>query len=269
MNYTASPDLAQAIFEGCPDAQFLLDATGERVLDANGAAQRLCGFALRDLISTPIRRLLRHGGRPGIGSVVEQAVRPFWPHTLAGCRLQTFQASVRARVDVTVTRLAVKPTPFVLLTVRPSRAVSLASPAVARKLRRLVAGVAPCLWSATVSPAGEVRFDCVSPAVRRVTGRPARHFGRRLDPWREIVHPLDRDQWQRAWAARLLGRQTDDEYRIVWPDGSPHWVIELVRAQLAGSGQVSRLYGTLSVLGPPWSPSDDPRRIVNTDVTAS
>jgi len=248
MNYTASPDLAQAVFEACPDAQLLLDASGERVLDANGAAQRLCGFALRDLIKTPIRELLRRGGRPGIGALAELTARPFWPYIVPACRLRTFQPTARVRVDAVVTRLAIKPTPYLLLTLQPCRARSEKVRVGWRKLRRMVSGVAPCLWSATTNQAGEVRFELVSPAAERVTGRPAKHLGEGLHRWRAIVHPFDLDLWEQAWAKRLAGRETHDEFRVVWPDGSANWVAEGVRVE--SNRTELRLFGTIALTAP-------------------
>lgn len=266
MNYHDSPGLAQAIFEGSPHAQLLLNASGGRVLDANAAAQRLCGFALRELIATPVERLFRWRGEPGLGALSDLMRRAHSPDTIKSCRLRTYQPAVWARVDVTVTRLAVKPVPVVLLTVLPSRSSGSPKP-VAQRLNRIVAGAAHCLWSAVADAQGVVRIDYLSPAIQRVAGRPARYFGKDLVRWRELVLPLDLNIWERAWNTRRMGRSTDDEYRIVWPDGSSRWVFETVRAAPSGRVNTVQLFGVLGLLDPQPSTSIGRRLTIPIDAT--
>jgi two-component system cell cycle sensor histidine kinase/response regulator CckA len=48
--------------------------------------------------------------------------------------------------------------------------------------------------------------------------------------WREAIHPEDRDRTIERWETAVReGSQYSAEYRVVWPDGSIHWVMALGR----------------------------------------
>jgi PAS domain-containing protein len=116
LDYDEYQGLAQALFEESGDALILFDPKTTQVVDVNAAAQRLCGIGLRDLLSTPVAELFRADAREGLGSAAFPARKVHLPYAERGCLLRTFQGGVWVAVDVTVTRLAVKPRPLVLLT---------------------------------------------------------------------------------------------------------------------------------------------------------
>src|SRR5437763_1346741 len=128
MNYDEFGGLARALFEGAGEAQLLCDPESGQILDANAAAQRLCGYSLRELLGT------------------------------------------------------------------------------------------------------------------RFAGRPAAAFGRDLGRWRELVHPEDQSRWDRAWERRRAGVATDEQYRVVWPDGSARWVRDCARV-VREDGRACWLFG--------------------------
>jgi two-component system sensor histidine kinase UhpB len=72
-----------------------------------------------------------------------------------------------------------------------------------------------------------------------------RSKGERLDDYVEAVHPDDR-----AWVVRrreelLAGTGSGDiEYRVVWPDGSVHWIFGRATVIRDPSGRPIRVYGT-------------------------
>jgi two-component system, NarL family, sensor histidine kinase UhpB len=69
--------------------------------------------------------------------------------------------------------------------------------------------------------------------------------GARLEDYMEAVHPDDR-----AWVVRrreelLAGTGSGDvEYRVVWPDGSVHWIFGRATVVRDPSGRPIRVYGT-------------------------
>jgi hypothetical protein len=116
--------LALALFHESEDALVLFDAKTRRILDLNIAAQRLCGIGLRDLLDTPVSSLFRTKGQDGLGTDSLPSRKIQLPHVNWGIELRTFQQDVWVSVDVTVSRLAVKPQPLVLLTIRETKNVA-------------------------------------------------------------------------------------------------------------------------------------------------
>jgi len=69
--------------------------------------------------------------------------------------------------------------------------------------------------------------------------------GARLEDYAEAVHPDDRE-WVMARRMELLAGSGsgDIEYRVIWPDGSTHWIFGRATVVRDGSGQALRVYGT-------------------------
>jgi PAS domain S-box-containing protein len=246
MNHDEFDGLARALFEESGDALMLLDPDTGRVLDANAAAQRLSGFTLRAVKGTPVSDLFRLSGGQWAITFPMPARTVHLPYAEWGGLFRTFQAA-RLPVDVTFVRLNVRPSPLALLRVReaPAPAGGAAGPVGAR-LRHLVGAVADCLWSAEVTGPGEGRFHYLSPVVEKIAGRPADAVGKSLGGWRDLIHPDDRPTWDGALDRRRAGKPTQDEYRVVWPDGSVRWVRDDARPTRAAAGRAVCLYGVFA-----------------------
>ena len=69
--------------------------------------------------------------------------------------------------------------------------------------------------------------------------------GTRLEDYVEAVHPDDRD-WVLGRRDQLLAGTGpgDIEYRVVWPDGSVHWIFGRATVVRDAAGRAIRLYGT-------------------------
>jgi PAS domain S-box-containing protein len=67
-----------------------------------------------------------------------------------------------------------------------------------------------------------------------------------LDGYIERVHPEDRARVQQAVEETIAG-QSDIavDYRIVWPDGSVHWVTSRTKAFYDGAGRATRIIGAI------------------------
>ena len=64
------------------------------------------------------------------------------------------------------------------------------------------------------------------------------------DEWLEFVHPDDRDRVIEDLEAAIAGqRPYDTEYRVVWRDGSVHWIASRGRVVPAEPGRPSRMIG--------------------------
>jgi PAS domain S-box-containing protein len=243
MNHDDYEGLARALFEESSEAQFLLDPETGKILDANAAAQRLCGLTLRAVRDTPLAELFRLTVGDLAAAFPLTVRRVQLPYAERGCLIRTFQEA-GVPVDVTITRLNVKPTPLALLWARRADVPPAPSPAPpAGRLRSLVLAVPDCLWSAKIPEHGEGRYHYLSPVVELIAGRPADYFGGELARWRGAIHPEDRPVWDDALEQRRAGKATQDEYRLAWPDGSVRWVRDHARAVHTTGARSVWLYG--------------------------
>src|SRR5947207_668449 len=94
--------------------------------------------------------------------------------------------------------------------------------------------------------AGEGAYHYPSPAVELIAGRPADHFGKQMGRWRDLIPPQDQPRWDEGLERRRRGQATEDEYRLVWPDGSVRWVRDRARAVRALAGRTTWLYGVFT-----------------------
>lgn len=79
-----------------------------------------------------------------------------------------------------------------------------------------------------------------------------RHYGIAQDApmpthedWKRCIHPEDRETaTATALAAAQSGEAFEQEFRVVWPDGSVHWVVSGGKTIVDASGRPVRLLGT-------------------------
>jgi two-component system, NarL family, sensor histidine kinase UhpB len=72
-----------------------------------------------------------------------------------------------------------------------------------------------------------------------------RSKGARLEDYVEAVHPDDRDWVVRRRGEHLAGAGPSDiEFRVVWPDGSVHWILGRATVVRDQGGRPIRVYGT-------------------------
>lgn len=64
------------------------------------------------------------------------------------------------------------------------------------------------------------------------------------EEWRNLVHPEDRERMDRQVELAISGGQVSGaEFRIVWPDGSIHWLCGQPKAFFDEAGRATRLVG--------------------------
>jgi len=59
----------------------------------------------------------------------------------------------------------------------------------------------------------------------------------------EMVHPEDRPLLEEARARLMTGGADAEEFRIVWPDGSVHWLYMRAQISSGGNGRPERVFG--------------------------
>jgi PAS domain-containing protein len=118
MRYQEIIGLAQALFEESADALFLLDASAENVLDANGAAQRLSGLPLRDLLASSVSELFQFDDIHELRPIPANSCRGLNPSAVRHGHFRTIRPAIWLPVDVRFTQLLVRPHRLTLLLVR-------------------------------------------------------------------------------------------------------------------------------------------------------
>jgi PAS domain S-box-containing protein len=230
MSYSLSNELARALFEESGDALFLFDPEDDRLLDVNAMAEHLTGYARDHLLGLSATYLFRFGGAGGTGGQqrLRQALNKTMVfHSQEGFYLRTWLDGVWVPVNLTITRLHVQPKTLSLITARDvteRRKAMTQLEQVEGELRRVLASVSDCLWHAECSAEGGWTFRYFSPVVEGLCGRKPERLLGRVDQWEQIVHPDDRGRWRQALDRRCKGSATQDEYRIIGPNGAVRWL---------------------------------------------
>jgi PAS domain S-box-containing protein len=83
-----------------------------------------------------------------------------------------------------------------------------------------------------------------SPEEEAIYGLPPGGFGGSYESWKQAVHPADRDRAEHAvLQSARTGGDLDMEFRIIWPDGSVHWIAAKGRVYCGQDGIPLRLIG--------------------------
>jgi two-component system sensor histidine kinase/response regulator len=246
--------LAEALFKEAGDALFLFEPETGQILEVNPTAQRLSGFTREELLRMQTTSLL-HAEWVEAHSRLEDAHRHTTSfHARDGFLLRTRQEGVFVPVNLTITRLHVKPRTLGLITardVRDQREAFLRLKKVETEMRRVLTSVSDCLWSAKVDLAGRWHYRYFSPVSESITGRPPRFFMDHAEdadelPWGQIVDRRDRECWERSVSRMRTGQSVNEEYRIVRADGTSCWIRESVRASRVGDDQALMLDGVIT-----------------------
>jgi PAS domain S-box-containing protein len=236
-------ELVQTLFEETGDALFLFDPTSEDMIDVNPTVQRLSGFTRQELLRKQVSYLFR-SETPGRLNELRHAFRTTGVfHSQEGFLLRTTQDGVWIPMNLTITRLHVRPKTLGLITARDVREQRAAHQQIRKmeaELRRVLASVSDCLWSMEIDGLGRVQSRYVSPVVTKLTGRAPEFFTQWPQSWLSILPAEDRPALEdavrrfndvRAPASRF-------EYRIVAPNGALRWLRNTLRAAWDADGSV-------------------------------
>jgi PAS domain S-box-containing protein len=249
MDHTDIQGLARALFEEAGDALFLFDPDTDQLLDVNPVAERLSGLPRRQLLSRPATYWFRFGGDKGAQRLRQAAGKSGVFHSQEGFLLRTARDGVWVPVNLTVARLHVRPKTLALVTardVREQREAHARLQQAEAELRRVLASVSDCLWSAEVDEAGRWAYRYISPVAEKLTGRPATFFLPGVERWRGMVHAEDRARWHRFLVRLRAGQPGREEYRIADGEGRQRWVRDTVLVSRAADGRSLRLDGVLT-----------------------
>ncbi|MBI2951603.1 PAS domain S-box protein, partial [bacterium] len=108
------------------------------------------------------------------------------------------------------------------------------------RFRQLAENVREVFW---MSDATQTRMIYISPAYEEVWGRACQSLYERPLSFLDAVHPEDRERVIAAVERQVRGEQTEEEYRVIHPDGSVRWVYDRGFPIRDDSGQVCRIAG--------------------------
>jgi two-component system, cell cycle sensor histidine kinase and response regulator CckA len=242
-------ELAQTLFEESGDALFLFDPDTDQLLDVNPMAQRLTGWARPDLLRYPVTYFFRAEQQGGLSQLRQAYRKTGLFHSQEGFLMRHRRDGVWLPVNLTVTRLHTDRKTLGLVTARDiteRRDAQAALKKTEEELRRVLASVSDCVWSAEVE-GGRAAVRYCSPVVERLTGRPPEFFLADYDAWWRTARADDRDRVRGALDRLRAGRSDyeDVEYRLDRP-GGPRWVRNRVVLNRADNGHGPRIDGVLS-----------------------
>jgi PAS domain S-box-containing protein len=114
-------ELAKALFQESGDALLLINPETEEILDANPVAVQLSRYSHEQLLTMKPGHLFRFEGKEGMNRLKKATQESGIFHSQEGYLLRTQTDNVWIPVNLTTTRLHVKPTPLVLITARDLR----------------------------------------------------------------------------------------------------------------------------------------------------
>jgi PAS domain S-box-containing protein len=86
-----------------------------------------------------------------------------------------------------------------------------------------------------------------SEEVYRIMGHEPGSIEPGFETWARIIHPEDAHQVGEALEQAASGvAEYRSQFRVIWPDGSVHWVEAQGKGQVDGSGRVTRVVGVLT-----------------------
>ncbi len=82
-----------------------------------------------------------------------------------------------------------------------------------------------------------------SPELEALYGLQSGEFEGTYEAWRKRLHPEDGDRVDEAISRALEGGEYSQDFRVIWPDGSAHWLFARAKVFYAPEGQPLRILG--------------------------
>jgi PAS domain S-box-containing protein len=213
-------EIGRCLFREANDAFFLLDPVGQRVLDANPAAQRLTGWRRQQLLGRPLPELLEADPPHDLAELIGACRTTGYFAPTDGFLLKTAARGRRA-VEVSASRVHVEPEPLGLVVLRE---VTGRKEAAAREGEKRFRALIENSSDAVLLLGADGTVLYASPSVARVRGfSPEELVGRSAFA---NAHPDDLARLREAYG-QVLQRPGDSlkvKGRLRHKDGSWRWV---------------------------------------------
>ncbi len=215
-------ELAQALFEETADAMFLFHPESEQVLETNGVAEKLTGLPRQQLLGMSMVHLLRADAEAGMQRLRKTFRKLGVCHAREGFQLRSAGDDPWIPVSLTITRIQAGARAVGMALVRDLRGQRMVEQTLRRKeaeLLRVLGAHSDCVWSMESDANGRWSMNYCSPVIEKITGRPASYFDADPQRWLTIIHPEDREKVMGNFARLSEITASDQEYRVVLPEG--------------------------------------------------
>jgi PAS domain S-box-containing protein len=108
------------------------------------------------------------------------------------------------------------------------------------RFRQMAENIREVLWMVDASGA---KVLYVSPSYEKVWGRPPGAPNEHRLAWLNAIHPEDRHRVRATLGGDVLHKESEAEFRVVWPDGSVHWIRDRSFPVRDSEGEVTRIVG--------------------------
>jgi PAS domain S-box-containing protein len=233
-----------AIVEFSDDAILSKDTEGV-IRSWNAAAERLYGYPAAEVVGKPFSILVPSGR----GAEIEESVR----RLRRGERLDYLETVRRKKdgglIDVSVSYSPIQDdegrfvgTAVIARDVSQRRRAEAAMRAGEERLRLALEAGRMGVWDWNILN-GEIRW---SENLEPIHGLAPGIFADSFEAFEELIHPDDRDSVSKAITRSIEDRSGYDiEFRIVWPDGSVHWMASKGQVFTGDDGTPTRMLGVV------------------------
>jgi PAS domain S-box-containing protein len=240
-----SSDLLAGIIESAMDAIIAID-DAQRIVLFNAAAQRVFGCPAHEAIGNLIERFIPQRFRAEHSSDLRRfAESGVTNRTLNGLgTLWGLRASGEEfPIEASISKVKSGGKKFFTVVIRDITERKRAEEALHVSEERLrlaqqAARIGTFEWNI------QTGVNTWTPELEEMYGLPPGRFGGTQTAFEQLVHPDDRagvialDDW-----ALRTGQPTKGEWRVVWPDGSVHWIAGRWQVYMNESGQPARMVG--------------------------
>ncbi len=229
------------IFRTTPDLIAITDRASGRFIEVNDAFERIMGYTPDEVLGRTSRELGTWGSSEGRRKMLEA----IGERTI----LINHETSFRRKngevfpVLLSLAHLDLNNTPCLVITARDITALKKVEAALWESKERLEAAASAGIigvWDWDI-PNNHLVWDRV---MFRLYGVSEESWEGAYNAWARTVHPADKAATENKLQAALRGElQYNDEFRVVWPDGSVHYLKAIAHTTFDASGQPLRMIG--------------------------
>jgi PAS domain S-box-containing protein len=231
------PIARSAVIERMDEGVMVLDARN-RVVDLNPAAARVVGHPVPEIIGRPAAEVL--SAWPGL---IEWHRDVIETHTEVTLGVGDTQHAYDLRISPLYDRdgrLAGRL--FVSLDVTGRKRAEEGLRESEERFRQMAENSRDVFWMRDLKT---LDLIYITPAYERLWGQSLEDAREQPTSWLASVHPEDRAHIATAFERQTRGEFTENEYRIVWPDGSIHWIRDRVFPIRDEAGRAYRTFGVV------------------------